>query len=63
MVGKARLDNSSSNCLLLGEKLLLDRRKSRRHQLPLAQPHSNDELISYLLLQLPERTHLTMFFL
>lgn len=43
-------------CLLLKEKLLLDRSKSCRHRLPLAQPHSNDWLISYLLSQLAGKT-------
>lgn len=39
-------------CLLLKEKLLLDRSKSCHHWLPLAQPHSNDGLIGYLHAQL-----------
>lgn len=56
---KAR--ESSELCLLLKEKLLLDRSKSHHHRLPLAQPHSNDGLIGYLHSQLAGKTHLKMF--
>lgn len=65
-VAGGKLNKSKGqNChLLLKEKLLLDRSRSHRHQLLLAQPYSNNGLISYLLLQLAEKknqTHLTMF--